>query len=341
MNTFRKVLALVGSFVAAIAMSVSPMTVEAFNDVPAGNVFEGYIDYLAEQGVINGNNPTFNPANKLSRAEAAKVFKNAAGLENNVDCAHKFNDVAADNEFYVYIQTLVCEGIISENDNYNPFAQITRAEFVKIAVGAFNLDTENPGMAVFSDVPADNPFFSFVQAAKREGLIGGYSDGSFGPNNPILRQEMAKVIANAHGYEGSPVQNGIAGEAVAIEMSVSAPEVVVGDAAVVTARVVDENGLTVTDYNGVIKFEKDSNCAVFGDKEMNASNGMAETTLTAYFGCVVEVYASASDFGYANVSQGSKVAVSFILDNNRRFVVRAAAQVLAPGESVLLYATGS
>jgi S-layer homology domain len=46
----------------------------------------------------------------------------------------------------------------------------------------------------FSDVPASNVFFVSIETAHHKGVINGYPDGSFRPNNNIRRDEMAQIV---------------------------------------------------------------------------------------------------------------------------------------------------
>jgi hypothetical protein len=56
----------------------------------------------------------------------------------------------------------------------------------------------------FSDVPADNPFHSFVQCLACRGVLSGYEDGTFRPGNEITRGQIAKVVSNAAGFDDDP-----------------------------------------------------------------------------------------------------------------------------------------
>jgi hypothetical protein len=57
---------------------------------------------------------------------------------------------------------------------------------------------------VFTDVPADHTFYSFVRCLACQGILGGYDDGTFRPDNSITRGQIAKVVSNAAGYSDTP-----------------------------------------------------------------------------------------------------------------------------------------
>jgi glucose/arabinose dehydrogenase len=53
---------------------------------------------------------------------------------------------------------------------------------------------------VFSDVPPDNTFYPFVQCLACQGIISGYSDGTFRPNNDLTRGQLSKIVSNSAGF---------------------------------------------------------------------------------------------------------------------------------------------
>jgi hypothetical protein len=51
----------------------------------------------------------------------------------------------------------------------------------------------------FPDVPADHPYYTAISDLATRGIMGGYANGDFGPGDPMLRQQFAKVIVLAGG----------------------------------------------------------------------------------------------------------------------------------------------
>lgn len=80
--------------------------------------------------------------------------------------------------------------------NFNPDANITRAEFATLVVKTMGL-SEAEYENTYYDVVSDDWFAGYVQAAKNEGYISGYN-GMFRPNDYITREEIAKVIVAAY-----------------------------------------------------------------------------------------------------------------------------------------------
>ncbi len=81
---------------------------------------------------------------------------------------------------------------------FKPDNSVTRAEFLKIITGVMNYPEPAPaGASPYSDVAMSDWFFPFVISAGQNNLVGGYPDGTFLPNNPITRQEVAKILVKA------------------------------------------------------------------------------------------------------------------------------------------------
>jgi hypothetical protein len=53
----------------------------------------------------------------------------------------------------------------------------------------------------FPDVPASHPYYTAVTDLASRGIIGGFANGNFGPNDLVKRQQFAKMIVLALGLE--------------------------------------------------------------------------------------------------------------------------------------------
>ena len=52
----------------------------------------------------------------------------------------------------------------------------------------------------FSDVPPDSTFYAYIHCLACRGIVNGYPDGTFKPNNPVTRGQLSKIDANSAGY---------------------------------------------------------------------------------------------------------------------------------------------
>lgn len=57
----------------------------------------------------------------------------------------------------------------------------------------------------FSDVDAESWYGTAVYWARLAGVVGGYPNGSFGPNDPITREQMAAMLYRYADYKGCDV----------------------------------------------------------------------------------------------------------------------------------------
>ena len=49
----------------------------------------------------------------------------------------------------------------------------------------------------FSDVPSTDTFYASIRCLACRGIVSGYSDGTFRPNNQVTRGQLAKMVCNA------------------------------------------------------------------------------------------------------------------------------------------------
>lgn len=96
------------------------------------------------------------------------------------------------------INIVVDNNIMSLSGNrFNPEASLTRADFVNALLKV--LSDENLNVTVsnkFSDVNAENPNYQSILRSQQLGLVYGYPDNTFKPNNNVLRSEAQSVISH-------------------------------------------------------------------------------------------------------------------------------------------------
>jgi predicted amidohydrolase YtcJ len=80
---------------------------------------------------------------------------------------------------------------------WKPFAGITRAQFVKMAVTAFSVELATPAAPSFSDVPPGDYYYSYIEGAAAAGLVTGVGGGLFTPGATITREQAIAIIARA------------------------------------------------------------------------------------------------------------------------------------------------
>jgi hypothetical protein len=130
--------------------------------------------------------------------------------------------VDPENPRVLYLSDLASGVYRSENggDRWTPISEGLRMRAVnRLAIshdgqhlyaasdgeGVFRLDLNGtpPPTAVepvsFSDVPSTHPYYAQITAIAGVGIVGGYADGTFGPDRSVTRQQFAKMIVKALG----------------------------------------------------------------------------------------------------------------------------------------------
>jgi hypothetical protein len=69
---------------------------------------------------------------------------------------------------------------------------------------AFTVQASFASVPAFSDLPGDRPDSAAISELAARGIIRGYGDGTFGPDDRSLRAQMAALIARAMGYGDNP-----------------------------------------------------------------------------------------------------------------------------------------
>ncbi|MEK5031003.1 S-layer homology domain-containing protein [Paenibacillus sp. FSL R7-0302] len=80
---------------------------------------------------------------------------------------------------------------------FEPQRAITRAEFTAMLARALGIVTHGDQPVTFSDVSAGGWYGLELQVAIENGLITGYPDGTFRPDNNISRQEAMAIVSRA------------------------------------------------------------------------------------------------------------------------------------------------
>ncbi len=124
----------------------------------------------------------------------------AYSLFNDADpSAWYFNDV-----LYVYEKGLM-KGVA--NNIFQPNTPMTRAMLVttlyKMAGAPATTSAVN-----FSDVAADSWYEPAVKWAAANKIVSGYVDGTFGPNDPITREQLAVLLWRYASHAGMKTANG-------------------------------------------------------------------------------------------------------------------------------------
>lgn len=90
-----------------------------------------------------------------------------------------------------------------EDGNLNLTGDVTRAEFATFIVrmmGQESVALSSAGQQIFDDVDANHWGNGYISVAYNAGVILGYGNGKFGPEDPVTYEQAIKMIVCALGY---------------------------------------------------------------------------------------------------------------------------------------------
>ena len=192
---------------------LAPSTRARGNPFPAPNIWNyTYVRYTADitqvfsrehlPYIIGYPDGSVGPEREMLRSEAAMVFHRMFwwtrdASEWNRDRLfdrNTFDDVPLDRWFTEAVETLYNIGVIQGYDgSFRPEDPITRAELAVMAA-RFEQLREVPFVPRFSDVHRGDWATPYIHAAAERGWVIGYPDGTFRPEQPIIRAEVVTLI---------------------------------------------------------------------------------------------------------------------------------------------------
>lgn len=124
-----------------------------------------------------------------------------------------YGDVAADADYATAVEVLSALEMLKGDDqgNFNPDKTITRAESAAVIVRLLGLEEAAAGAAgatQFVDVAADHWGSGYINMAAQSGIIAGYGDGNFGPEDAVTYEQFVKMLVCALGYEPKALTKG-------------------------------------------------------------------------------------------------------------------------------------
>ena len=147
----------------------------------------------------------YNDLEKEARVESRGLWGSC-----NVD-AGEFSDVSSSHPYAEAIRWGKESGVLSgyPDGTFGPDKTVNRAEFLKIVLGAKGSDVASASSPTgFRDVDENAWYTPYVRYGKQQGIVQGYPDGSFKPEQPVNFAEALKMAYVALGIEGNTSAGG-------------------------------------------------------------------------------------------------------------------------------------
>ena len=146
--------------------------------------------------IVGYEDGSVQPEGDITRAEVATIFFRLLTDESRDafwSQTNNYPDVSEDAWYNNAVSTLTNAGILDgyEDGTFKPDGNITRAEFATIAVRFFEATYD--GEDLFSDI-AGHWAQDYINEAANAGIVDGYPDGTFQPQQLITRAEAVTMV---------------------------------------------------------------------------------------------------------------------------------------------------
>ncbi len=138
-----------------------------------------------------------------------------AMMISTVAFAQSFTDVSEEHDAYEAIEMLSNLGILTGDDqdgdgkmDFRPEDPITRAEVAAVMSRIQGINSVGQASTQFTDVAQSHWASGYVAQAAGQGIVNGYGDGNFGPEDNILVEQAIKMVMVTIGYEPFAADNG-------------------------------------------------------------------------------------------------------------------------------------
>ncbi|NMA49506.1 MAG: S-layer homology domain-containing protein, partial [Tissierellia bacterium] len=136
------------------------------------------------------------------------TFKKIEVIEPEEDKKDDFIDVPADEWYYDPIMKATDKGWFSGTSEtlFSPNVAMSRGMIVTVLWRMENEPVSNVNS--FADIMANNYYTTAVNWASEKGIVTGYGNDLFGPNDSITREQMASILYRYAQYKGYDTTQG-------------------------------------------------------------------------------------------------------------------------------------
>jgi len=106
-----------------------------------------------------------------------------------------YADLSTGTWYHEAVDYAIREGLLTGygNGTFNPNGNLSRAMLAQILYNKAGRPSVNGGSS-FMDVVPDSWYGDAVMWAAAQGIVGGYGNGKFGPNDHITREQLAVML---------------------------------------------------------------------------------------------------------------------------------------------------
>ncbi len=120
----------------------------------------------------------------------------------------RYDDVRTDHWAYVAVEFVSDRGYFlgTTESLFSPNKTMTRGMFVTVLGRMAEVDTSLYATSTFNDVNMKAYYGPYVEWAAQEGIVLGYGNNKFGPEDNVTREQMAQIMYNYAAWAGFSVE---------------------------------------------------------------------------------------------------------------------------------------
>lgn len=177
---------------------------DLFNDVKSSDWFATYVETAYEMGLMNGvDKHVFDVSGNVTLAQAVTLAARVHNIYETGGNTSVFTSKSGEAWYMAYANYGKDNGVIDDEVygavQASPNRAITRLEFAYIVGNALPEDAlatiNNVDYGDIPDVDYTTPAGQIVYGFYRSGILAGFTDGNFNPEDNITRAQVAAVMS--------------------------------------------------------------------------------------------------------------------------------------------------
>jgi hypothetical protein len=180
----------------------------SFKDVPSNHPAFAAVEFVRARGMMTGNpDGTFKPADKFTRAAAAKVLSltKVTDAEAKGNTEKTYTDIPEGAWYRPYAETARRLGIVSPAASFNGDRPVKLVEFLKMLFASQGIDTSAFSeimLPLATDVTDTKAwFYPHLRLALASSLIMVSGDGKLTPDRDLTRADVALIVHRLAMYQ--------------------------------------------------------------------------------------------------------------------------------------------
>lgn len=173
-----------------------------FSDTKMDSWYFGFLEKMQYEGIISGYKDTqgnltgeYGPADTLTVAESLKIVMETVGVELSSSAEIPSQLSSHWGKEYFEEAAVLGMSLMINDSSLDPNRAVTREEIVQMFIEAAGLDVPEVIGYSLPDISGSD-YGASIQFAYDLGIISGYPDGTFKPENNVNRAEITKIARN-------------------------------------------------------------------------------------------------------------------------------------------------